>query len=95
MIHRRQSGLRALSFFPRLLISADDIKRPPGQHAGDGIQVARIHIAAEPSNFWPMAESKDAKLLNNLWNALGRRAEVEIDVAEAVKDFETPAGIVY
>ena len=63
---------------------ADDIEGAPGQHAGDGIEVGGIDIAADPRRLEgdrpataerirylrPMAEPGDAQLLDKFGQAL-------------------------
>jgi hypothetical protein len=83
-IHGRGDfALRRINLRAALLRCADDVEGAPGEHAGDGVEVGGVNIAAEPRrlegdrsaaakgvrHLRPVAEARDPQLLDQFGKA--------------------------
>ncbi len=108
-IHRLgHLALRPLNLGTLLRRGANDIERPPGQHAGDGVEIRGIDIAAEPGGLEgdgaataegvadprPMAVTQDAQLLDQLLMGMGFDPQVSQMVIHGRPDRGVEGGLI-
>ncbi len=88
----RHCRLRRLDFRAPFGRGADDVECPPGQHAGNRVQVRSIDVATDAGRLKgdrpaaaegvrqlrPMAKAGDTKLLHQLGQAAGIRSQMRI-----------------